>query len=78
MAADAPAESLEYFTLPFLYSLSGCQNLFFELLERRCDIPLCASECLPALIVSRHEVRVGIRNFDEIAEHTVVADLQGS
>ena len=77
IGADARPERLEQLPLERLHPFGRVQHLLLELLERRCDVPFGAGKRLPPLEVRGHEVAIRVRDLDVIAEHTVVADLQG-
>ena len=70
------AQRLEQLPLEGLNTLGSVQYLLLELLERRRDIPLRAGQRLTTLIIRRNQMRVRVRDLNEIAEHAIVADLE--
>src|ERR1019366_9140930 len=76
MSADSLAQRLEDLPLTLFYSLSGGENLFLELLQRRRYISLCARQCLSSLVVTGNQMHIAVRDLDEIPEYPVVADLE--
>ncbi len=72
------AQRLEDLQLPLEDPLVGAEHLLLVLLQRRCREPFAAGNRLFAVVVVRHVVQVGLRDFDVIAEHTVEADLERS
>jgi hypothetical protein len=73
---DRAAQRLEELALARLDPLGRRQHTLLVLLESRRDVTLPVGERLPALVVSRYEVAVGVADLDVVAEDAVEADLE--
>ena len=73
---DRRAQRLEQLELALEDPLVGAEHLLLVFLQRRRDEALAAGDRLLAVVVGRHGVQVRLRDFDVVAEHAVVADLQ--
>ena len=60
------------------HPLGGRQDLVLQILQLLGDEPLAVHQCLLADVCIRHLVLKGVADFNVIAEHLVVADLQGA
>ena len=56
--------------------LVRAKDLAFQLLQLLRDVTLAGGKGLLADVSLRHKVLIGIADFDEVAEHMVIADLQ--
>ena len=57
-------------------SVAGAKNLVLELFQFRRDEPFGAFECLAPDVLLRYGLRLRLADFDVVAVHAVVADLQ--
>src|SRR5262249_57066330 len=73
---DHAAQLLEDLELALEDPLVGAEHLLFVFLQRRGDEALAAGNRLLAVVIRRNGVQVRLRDFDVVAEHAVVADLQ--
>src|SRR5204863_1076024 len=73
---DLGPQRLEQLALARLDALTRGEDRVLVLLERRRDEALAVGDRLSALIVRRHRVEIGLRDFDVIPEDFVEADLE--